>query len=213
MRLPMMARLKFALLPVLAASLLVACAGDATAPTPASLASQPGSSLVSPTGAAKALIGAADGIYTFAFDPEDDQTLRIGPNRLVIPSGSVCRLADSGYGPGTWDEKCKPERHRFVITAMVRGAATSHPRVDFEPALRFNPDKEVKLYMYVDTPTTSADWVILYCGTLSGGECVDESRTDGSQVTRVNGNQIVRRIKHFSGYLVNNFADAPAFLF
>jgi hypothetical protein len=209
MRLPMRARWRISLLPTLAATLvlLAACAGDTTAPTSASLATAQGPSLALPTDASKALIGAADGVYTFLYDPEDDQTLRIGPNRLVIPSNSVCRLDDSGYGADTWNDRCRPERHRFVITARVRGAATTHPRIDFEPALRFNPEKEVKLYMYVDTPSTTADWVILYCSTLTRRDCVDESLNDESLVTEVSGNQVVRRIKHFSGYLVNGFAE------
>jgi hypothetical protein len=214
MRLPMRARSRISLLPTLAAGLvlLAACAGDATAPLPASLATEQGLSPVSPTGASKALVGATDGVYTFMYDPEDDQTLRIGPNRLVIPSKSVCRLDDSGYGPDTWNDRCRTEKHRFVITATVRGASTTHPRIDFEPALRFSPEKEVKLYMYVDTPTTSADWVILYCSTLGRRDCVDESQSDDGMVTEVHGNQVVRRIKHFSGYLVNNFAPDEALL-
>src|SRR5712671_5759680 len=189
MRLPMRARSRISLLPTFAAGvvLLAACAGDTTAPTPASLATEQGPSLALPTDASKALIGAANGVYTFLYDPQGDQTLRIGPNNLVIPSNSVCRLADSGYGSDTWDDTCKPEKHRFVITATVSGAATSHPRIDFEPALRFNPEKDVRLYMYVDAPTTSADWVILYCSTLRRSECVNESLSDESLVTQVRG--------------------------
>ena len=195
MRMPTMAVAPTRLLFLLATAGLAACAADATAPS---------SSTLSPTGASRSLVGATDGQYTFVIDPSREQSLEIGPNHLDVPASAICRLSDTSYGPEYWDDKCTPEENLVTITATVRNANTKHPRIDFEPALRFAPDKKVTLFMTLDDRIKRDDWsTILYCSTTGRSHCVDEARRDRSLETSVRGHVVSRRIKHFSGYLVS----------
>jgi len=82
------------------------------------------------------------------------QSLSLGASHLDIPANAVCDLASSSYGVGHWEESCTPQTDTFTIRAVVRNAATDHPSVDFEPALRFSPDKQVGLYLYVTNDAT-----------------------------------------------------------
>jgi hypothetical protein len=179
---------------------LAGCAGDATAPIA-------GTSPLAPGGVSKALAGAGDGIYTFTVDPSKNQSLQIGASHLAIAGHAICRLSDSGYGAAFWDRKCHPEAALLTITAVVSNASSDHPRIDFQPALRFSPDKTVNLYMHVDAAATSTGWNVLYCSTTGLDGCVDESLGDGSLAVQVKGQLVTRRIKHFSGYVVTNFAS------
>lgn len=185
-----------------------ACTVDTTAP--ASSASNAGQtpSPLTPTGAAFALVGAKDGRYAFTIDPSEDQSLEIGPNHLDIPRNAICRLDDSGYGPTYWDDRCRPERETITITAVVSNASGEHPRIDFEPALRFAPDKTVMLYMTLDKRADKAAWSqIFYCPSSGTGRCVNEAKKDPSLATSVRDRVVFRRIKHFSGYIILNYDE------
>jgi hypothetical protein len=181
---------------------VVACAADATAPTASSSAAVRQPAGLTPIAASHALVGAKDGVYTFTIDPSQDQSLEIGPNHLDIPARAICDIGESSYGPEFWDDRCKAEREIVTITAIVQGADSSHPRIDFEPALRFAPDKRVMLYMTLDARANKAEWAnIFYCATGSTS-CVDEAKEDASLRTTVWDRLVFRRIKHFSGYIV-----------
>jgi len=214
MRLPMMARSRVSLVPLLttvatASLLLAGCSGDATSPSaaqPKSLSAMKSSPFV-PTDAQRALVGVADGTYSFTIDPSQDQSLSLGASHLDIPANAVCDLATSSYGVGTWNDACSAQTDSFTITAVVRNAATDHPSVEFQPALRFNPQSNVNLYLYVtDQATLDATKVMKYCNATG---CVDESLTDSELISNVDvENKVVfRRIKHFSGYVVAEFSD------
>jgi hypothetical protein len=200
--------MRFTLLAALGASvLLAACAGEATAPKMAPHASQLRTSPFVPSPLQKALVGVSDGTYTFTIDPSVDQSLSFGASHLDIPANAVCELSSSSYGPDSWNDACTPESTSFTITAVVKNAATSHPSVEFQPALRFSPDKNVSLFLYVtDQATLDASRVMKYCNA-SG--CVDESLVDPSLQSNVDttNNVVFRRIKHFSGYVVAEFAS------
>ena len=203
MRLPMMARYRISTLSALAlaAALLTGCAGESTRPS-AVRASQLRTSPFAPTDAQKALVGVSDGSYQFLIDPSQSQSLSLGASYLDIPANAVCDLASSSYGVDHWDESCAAQADTFTITVVVRNAATDHPSVDFEPALRFSPDQNVNLYLYVtDQATIDASRIVKYCNA-SG--CVDESVADSSLASSVDlVNRVVfRRIKHFSGYVI-----------
>jgi hypothetical protein len=207
MRLPMMARSRALTLAMLAATsvMLAACAGESTAPVTTSGTSALRTSPFVPTGAQKALVDVEDGTYTFTIDPTQDQSLSLGASRLDIPANAVCELATTSYGAQYWNDGCTPETASVTITAVVKNAATDHPSVEFQPALRFNPQTTVGLYLYVtDRATLDNSRVIKYCNE-SG--CVDESVNDSDLRSNVDvENQVVfRRIKHFSGYVVTNF--------
>lgn len=208
MRLPMMARYRISTLATLALMgvLLTGCAADNVRPL-AQPASQLRTSPFAPTAAQKALVGVSDGTYSFVIDPSQDQSLSFGASYLQIPANSVCDLATSSYGSDHWNEACTAQTDTFTVTAVVRNAATDHPSVDFEPALRFSPDKTVSLYLYVtDDVTLDNSRVMKYCNA-SG--CVDESLTDPTLASSVDlANRVVfRRIKHFSGYIILQLSD------
>ena len=209
MRLPTMARPDVPTLATLlvAGVLIAGCAGEVTAPPAVQQRSQIGTSPFVPTDAQKALRGLNDGTYSFRIDPEKAQTLALGASRLSIPADAICKLGRSGYGAGHWDDKCDTQEKRFTITAVVRNAATDHPSVSFEPALRFSPDKTVMLYLHVTNDATlDANRIVNYC---NANKCIDESVTDPSLASQVDlVNRVVfRRIKHFSGYVITQLAD------
>jgi hypothetical protein len=216
MRLPMMARSRVSLVPLLttvatASLLLAGCAGDATSPT----AAQPKStnsfrtSPFVPTDAQRALVGVTDGTYTFTIDPTQTQTLQLGASGLYIPANAVCDLTTSSYGMGTWNDACTPQTAPMTITAVVHNAATDHPSVEFQPALRFNPASQVWLYMSVtDQATLDNTKVLWYCNETG---CLDESLSDADLTSYVDTKNfmVFRRIKHFSGYVVAEFSASP----
>ena len=182
---------------------VVGCAGETTAPDAA--LRQPAG--LAPVSASHALAGADDGQYVFTFDPTEAQSLQVGLSHLDIPADAVCRLNKSEYGPEFWDADCKLERSPVTITATVRDAATNHPRIDFEPAMRFAPDKVVTLTLTLDAKARRSAWAsIFYCVTGTD-TCVDEAATDPDLRTTVDGQTVFRRIKHFSGYIVLSRGD------
>ena len=204
MRLPMMARYRVSTLAALAlmGMLLVGCAGDSIAPRAVQKQSQLRTSPFVPTDAQKALVGVSDGTYSFVIDPSQAQSLSLGASHLDIPANAVCDLASSSYGVDHWEESCAPQTDTFTIRAVVRNAASDHSSVDFEPALRFSPDKQVGLYLFVTNDATlDATRIVKYC---NANGCIDESVTDPSLASSVDlENRVVfRRIKHFSGYVV-----------
>jgi hypothetical protein len=216
MRLPMMARSRVSLVPLLttvatASLLLAGCAGEATAPSaaqPKTMSAMRTSPFV-PTDAQRALVGVADGTYSFTIDPSQAQSLQLGASHLDIPANAVCNLATSSYGVGTWADACDAQTEPFTITAVVRNAATDHPSVEFQPALRFSPESNVNLYMYVtDQATLDNTRVMYYCNETG---CMDESQSDADLRSNVDvENKVVfRRIKHFSGYVVAEFSAGP----
>jgi hypothetical protein len=214
MRLPMMARYRISTFTALALAgvVLAGCAGESTRPLALQKSSQLATSSFKPTDAQKALVGVSDGTYSFVIDPSQDQSLSLGASHLDIPANTVCDLATSAYGHEHWNKACKAQADTFTITAVVRNAATDHPSVDFEPAMRFSPDQSVKLYLYVtDQATLDGSRVVKYCNATG---CVDESIADPSLASSVDlANRVVfRRIKHFSGYVVAGFSEDPALL-
>jgi len=210
MRLPMMARYRISTLTLLTAAgvLLTGCAGDSIKPAALQKTSQVKTSPFTPTAAQKALVGVSDGTYSFVIDPSQPQALSLGASHLDIPANAVCDLATSSYGSEHWNESCAPQTDTFTVTAVIRNAATDHPSVDFEPALRFSPDKNVGLYLYVtDDATLDASRVVKYCNAQG---CVDESINDASVASSVDlVNRVVfRRIKHFSGFIVLTLVES-----
>jgi hypothetical protein len=144
--------------------------------------------------------------YRFTIDPSRDNVLRFGPHALTLPAHSVCGLSSSGYGLGLWDEKCKSEKQPLTITIGVTSAPGGLPRIDLGPKMRFNPKSAVVLAVHVPhaTERLASHWRVLYCPTTRAAECIDESLRDPSLATQLDrrASLLLRRIKHFSGYLV-----------
>jgi hypothetical protein len=189
---------------LLAAALVVgACNGEVSAPTAGPKTLQAPAMFV-PSASAKALVGVADGTYSVTFDPTRDQSFWLGPNHLSMPAYSVCNLLTSGYGVAYWNTSCSPQTLPVTLTVVIKNAASDHPSINFFPAMRFNPNKSVQLYMYAPnvSATDAKNWLMSYCP--DGGTCFDESLTDNSLATSIDyaNNVLFRRVKHFSGYTV-----------
>jgi hypothetical protein len=205
MRMPMQARPIFSSLTLAAALLVGACSGESTSPVAAApTKAVEATSMHIPTVSQKALIGVVDGTYAVVFDPRRDQSFSLGPNRLDIPANSVCNLLTSGYGEKYWDRSCSPQQQPVTLTVVIKNSQSTHPEIQFFPAMRFNPNKSVQLFIYA--PRVSRDdaknWLMLYCADKGG--CEDESVSDRDLTTFIdyNNNVLFRRVKHFSGYVV-----------
>ena len=205
---PTRARKTALYLPMIAAALLGGCSGEVLAPSAAQRTNEATSMFV-PTTVAKALIGVVDGTYTIKFDPTKNQTLALGPNGIDIPADAVCDLATSGYGPETWNSPCSPEKAPVTLTVVIKGSSSPHPSLSFAPAMRFNPLKNVQLYMYAPhvKKDDAKNWWMFYCP--DHGKCVDEALTDASLGTFIDhrDSMLFRRVKHFSGYTVAELVD------
>ena len=179
-----------------------ACSTDATSPLPLAAPESAGFS----KGSLKPSDDVDDDVYTFTVDPRRDNYLTFGAHSLWLPAHSVCDPASSTYGIGTWNDACSPLTTRITITAKVRSTSRGLPRVDFQPALRFNPTKTAYLTFAVKGKKAkeAAGMRILYCPSSAAKDCVDEALTDPSLETVLDRpmKMVYRRIKHFSGYLV-----------
>lgn len=131
-------------------------------------------------------------------------TIQVLGNHIIsIPAGAICDPQISTYGPTEWDKSCTPLSRPILITATMMEDDKGAPYVDFQPALRFVPTKQVNLYLR--TPKgQAAEFKINYCN--NAGICMDESLTDASLETRRVGRSglLVRRVKHFSGYMISS---------
>jgi len=178
------------------AALLTAACSDAPTTGPAALSAR--HAILADT---TVMVGDT-AVTTMVVDPVHGNSVGIaGNHKIVIPANAICALATSSYGTTEWDKPCTPETAVVTITAKSWYDAAGHPRIDFQPAMRFNPAAEpVVLYLNDHTAATSG-LRIDYCadGALT---CVDESAADSSLATYRNGVNGLwyRRIKHFSGY-------------
>jgi hypothetical protein len=164
-------------------------------------------SAVAPTAEAPAFVAPANFAQTgymvvFRVNNSEGTTKKIGNHLINIPAGAICDLATSGYGATQWDKPCQALRGSIVIKATVLQDADGQPYIDFQPAMRFAPNKEVTLFLLQGKNTAKKQLIVNYCTNL--GFCSDESLTDASLAPFRIGNTPVigRRLKHFSGYMV-----------
>lgn len=200
------------------AALIAAACRDAIAP---SRASSEARSLVALTQGPHVTSARADHAaeskgtsFTFTIDPEGGWT-RVGNFRLVYPSHAVCDPDRSEYGPDAWDEPCPTLKRPIRIRARVWVQdGTSY--ADFRPNIRFDPEKEVKLFTVIPAlrdQVLTDDLRSLYSigYTLSNGSTryfIDEGADDSDLATHFYTRDgkatglVSRRIQHFSGYYV-----------
>jgi hypothetical protein len=128
-------------------------------------------------------------------------TQLVGSHLIYIPANAICDFS-SGYGPQFWDKSCEPLRGSTTITATVFAGPDGQPYVDFQPAMRFAPNKEVMLFFREGRTDGTKVAGVKFCN--EAGYCVDESIADPSlRPFRVGQTSIIgRRVKHFSGYTV-----------
>ncbi len=162
-------------------------------------------SSVAPAAEAPAFVAPANFIkigYVVAFRVDNSKgiTQKIGEHVINIPANAICDLATSGYGVDYWNKSCSPMKGSVVVTATVLQGLDGAPMVDFQPAMRFAPTKEVTLF-FKDTKGGEKNLSIKYCNNLA--ICVDESLNDASlKPFRINKSIVGRRVKHFSGYVI-----------
>ncbi|HEU4564575.1 MAG TPA: hypothetical protein VFS05_08000 [Gemmatimonadaceae bacterium] len=185
------------------ALMLAACSDNGVSPTAPT-------SLRAPRPAAALLAVGDTVVTTFVYLPATGGTFTLGNgHKIVFPAFSVCDPLTSSYGPGTWDDPCAPAALPVTIVATAYTNAEGHPRVDFQPALRFVPtrlDREFVKLFFRDKSTSDPVFLsmlaIEYCD--DAGNCVDEAASDRTLRTQLNASagMVWRRIKHFSGYNV-----------
>ena len=146
-------------------------------------------------------------VTRFTIDPSVDAWYTIaGGHYLYVEKNGVCDHS-SPYGPDYWNTDCTPSTAAIGITAKSWTDAAGHPRIDFQPALRFVIKRgriktSALLFMYDTVAAKTPGSTILYC--TQPGACVDEGvhdrllRTDADR----KGGYLFRQIKHFSGYEV-----------
>ena len=134
---------------------------------------------------------------------------------LSLPAGAVCDpSADdtrAGYANADWDAPCTPATTDTPIRATVKYSG-GRLYVDFQPALRFVPDKNVSISTnilepvveYFDQHDVTAGWTISYSSAIDAPAIAD-ALTDPTLQTKIHrSGKISRRIKHFSGYNIFN---------
>jgi hypothetical protein len=162
-------------------------------------------SAVAPTAEAPAFVAPANFLKTgyviaFRVDNSKGATQKIGDHVINIPANAICDLTTSGYGSTTWNKSCTPQKGSVVITATVLSGPDGEPYIDFQPAMRFAPNKDVTLF-FKDDNSASKNVSVKYCN--NAGVCVDESLSDPSlKPFRIGRNIVGRRLGHFSGYVI-----------
>ncbi len=182
-------------------AMIQACADNSVAPT------TPAASAVS----APAAFNSIQGVVVFTVDNSKGGTFRLGKHVISFQAGAICSLLSS-YGSTEWDKSCTPARGSVTITATLMKDNENHPYVDFQPAMRFAPGKDVMLFLRNGLSSHATQLSVQYCNNL--GFCTDESLNDPSVAPFRVGNTsyIARRLKHFSGYLVQAGANCQGTL-
>jgi len=146
--------------------------------------------------------------FQMTIDPKRSTMWDLGAgNKLTFPRGSLCDPAKSSYGPGEWDKPCVAAADPLTLNVTVWSDAAGHPRVDFEPSVRFVPSVDPRDWVILSFADVAASlsplYNINYCPTATSA-CYNEAIDDPSLETLrdpKNG-KLTRRIKHFSGYNV-----------
>jgi hypothetical protein len=170
-----------------------ACADSNVAPT----TSQDVVAFTAPAGFDK-----VEGKITFRVNNKAGIEQRLGDHFISIPAGAICNPGTSGYGPTEWKKSCKPMHGTIMITATMMRDNNNRPYVDFQPALRFSPDKQVMLFLQNGRAPQATTLFVEYCD--NAGRCVDESLEDPSlKPFRVGKTSMIgRKLGHFSGYTI-----------
>jgi hypothetical protein len=184
-------------------AVLAACGDSSLAPR----ASAPDATI--PGGGATAALSGWDTLrFSFTIDPSRNTTYWLGlGNSIVFPAGSLCDPSTSSYGSGQWDQPCAIAAQPVTVNAKAWLDAQGHPRIDFDRHIRFAPSSDPAKWVVLSFTdyrgALAAAANIVYCASAAS-DCVDEAQSDPSLVTYTNAvtGQLMRRIKHFSGYNV-----------
>src|SRR4051812_42501986 len=134
---------------------------------------------------------------------------------LTFAEGAVCdpnaQDTQDGYANKQWDSSCTPATGDIAVRATLK-YANGTLYADFQPALRFVPNKRVTIATNViasqvqwqnDAGDTQG-WTIDYAPGI-GTDGISDALQDPSVRTIIVGStgRIFRRVKHFSGYLIH----------
>jgi len=150
----------------------------------------------------------------------------VGDFDIVVPAGAVCDPETTKYGAKHWDDDCAPARRSIKVDVVAKKHANG-VSVDFQPDLRFRPSAgwvTIQTSAFSSLLTSNSvrqlsssspffqSLAILYVPT-GGQSHIDEVRStgDASMVTHVDlkTGLVWRRVKHFSGYLINAGYSCP----
>jgi hypothetical protein len=149
-----------------------------------------------------------DSVLTLTVDPNVSRTYAFGENWIYFPARSICDPSTSGYGIGTWDAPCAALQRPVKVTVhwSHKGGhayARFSPQLRFVPADAWNASRWVILSLHDHKRIRELDnYMILYDAGSTGW--IDESLTDKTLRAWIDPlhNSVVRRVKHFSGYMV-----------
>lgn len=146
--------------------------------------------------------------FKIDIDPWRSTTYMLGAGNMIeFPAGSVCDPDKSSYGAGEWDKPCAAARRPITATVRAWLDSAGHPRLDFDPDIRFVPSVLptgwVMLTLADARAVGDTTLDILSCAKPDQS-CTSEAGNDSTMTTHRNAaaGQITRRIKHFSGYMV-----------
>jgi hypothetical protein len=164
-------------------------------------------------------VGAAFGLSEtdFTVGPEGGSFSIGGLYTVDFPDNSVCDPARSSYGDDEWDKSCTvlDAGQSIKVHAVVSLSATGLA-VDFSPALRFSPTRQVTIStdIFASYILANKDYfagnknalnalTIFYAPSL-GATRVKDFSSDRGLITHINMStgRIWRRVKHFSGYSI-----------
>ena len=150
--------------------------------------------------------GSGSGVAVFTVGRNGGTYSLAGGHLITFQRDAICDPLTSGYGPGTWDLPCQATRLPITITATSWTDADGHPRVDFEPDLRFTSMRDggsrVLLQLRDKNGVNDPSASVFYCPTV--GTCYDEAPSDVGVRSKRDPKRgwVYRYIKHFSGYNV-----------
>lgn len=197
---------------VLVIGLLAGCSDNVVAPSAAPSAG-PVSAMLAPAGRPSLTLSGnhgVNGITTFTVTPSGG-VFFVGKHAVVFPANSICDPATSSYGPTEWDAPCQPIGRPLTITARVSNVK-GVKAVDFSPSIRFVPSANPAnwVWIFMNTPEARrardlSPFSIMFAQTL-GALPVNDAAQDATLRTYVDKQLGVssRRIKHFTGYVVNS---------
>ena len=153
----------------------------------------------------------------FAVGPEGGSFSIGGLYTLDFPDNSVCDPARSTYGEGEWDKSCTVlDAGQTVKVHAVLSLTANGLSIDFSPALRFSPTRQVTIStdIFASIILANKDYyaknkdalnalTIFYTPSI-GATRVKDFSSDRGLITHVNMStgRIWRRVKHFSGYSI-----------
>ncbi len=188
------------------AAALAACGENASAP--ASQAPDE-STTFEYGGGASADLSANDTLtFSITIDPSRQTYYDLGSgNSIMFPAGSLCDPKKSSYGEGEWDKPCTRATSPVTVAVAAWLDRQGHPRVDFNPNVRFAPSWDPRQWVKITFSDLQASldlsFNILYCPQASS-HCRNEAKSDFTLITYRDPitHKLTRRIKHFSGYNV-----------